>query len=466
MEKKNLFYKMKSFFEKNGRMALLLLFVLELLLMIFITPNKFDDEFFLNKAIEGHTFEYLIDRYNTWTSRVVLEFVLIVLFKISKVSWMVLQALMVTLIGYSLSKIFIKDNKKELNFMLVSMILIYPLNVMASAGWATTTTVYTWPLALGLYALIPIKRIWNGEKMTILQYCLSSLAILYAADNEQVCALLLGFYLLYTVIMIFKDKKIHPYMIVQCLIIIGCMIFILTCPGNYVRKSNEIERYFQDMEMYTVLDKVALGFTSTMGLIIGEETIVFILMSSIINIYVFTHYKERIYRIVSILPLISVIILGLLVGPENPDLLGRVFPFMYSFRTLLVSQEVFLTASTCNNLLYATPLIFSMIFFICTGMSILLLYNNLKDNVPLLLYLAGLASRIIIGFSPTIFASGARTMIFFEFAMISIAIITWQKIIKDNKVDKKLINKAEIAIKFTAVVQYLNVLFCILFTQK
>ena len=169
MEKKNLFYKMKSFFEKNGRMALLLLFVLELLLMIFITPNKFDDEFFLNKAIEGHTFEYLIDRYNTWTSRVVLEFVLIVLFKISKVSWMVLQALMVTLIGYSLSKIFIKDNKKELNFMLVSMILIYPLNVMASAGWATTTTVYTWPLALGLYALIPIKRIWNGEKMTILQ---------------------------------------------------------------------------------------------------------------------------------------------------------------------------------------------------------------------------------------------------------------------------------------------------------
>ena len=57
-------------------------------------------------------------------------------------------------------------------------------------------------------------------------------------------------------------------------------------------------------------------------------------------------------------------------------------------------------------------------------------------------------------------------MIFFEFAMISIAMITWQNIIKDNKVDKKLINKAEIAIKFTAVVQYLNVLFCILFTQK
>ena len=434
--------------------------------MVFITPNKFDDEFFLDKAIEGHTFEYLVERYNTWTSRIVLEFMLIILFKISKVSWMVLQALMVTLIGYSLSKLFVKDNKNELNFMLISMILIYPLNVMASAGWATTTTVYTWPLALGLYALIPIKKIWEGEKIPVFQYIFSSLAILYAADNEQVCALLLGFYLLYTLLMILKDKKIHPYMIIQCLIIIGCLIFILTCPGNYVRKTNEIERYFQDMEMFTMLDKIALGFTSTMGLIIGEEMIVFLLMSAIINIYVFTHYKERIYKIVSIFPLVSVIILSLLVGPQNPDMLGRVFPFMYSFRTLIVSEKVFLTASTCNNLLYAMPLIFSLVFFICTGMSILLLYKNLKDNIPVLLYLSGLASRIIIGFSPTVFASGARTMIFFEFAMIAISIISWQKIIKDTKTDKKLINKAEIAIKFTAVVQYLNVLFCILFTQK
>ena len=466
MEKENIFFKIKNFFKENGRLALLILFVLELILMVFITPNKFDDEFFLDKAIEGHTFEYLVERYNTWTSRIVLEFMLIILFKISKVSWMVLQALMVTLIGYSLSKLFVKDNKNELNFMLISMILIYPLNVMASAGWATTTTVYTWPLALGLYALIPIKKIWEGEKIPVFQYIFSSLAILYAADNEQVCALLLGFYLLYTLLMILKDKKIHPYMIIQCLIIIGCLIFILTCPGNYVRKTNEIERYFQDMEMFTMLDKIALGFTSTMGLIIGEEMIVFLLMSAIINIYVFTHYKERIYKIVSIFPLVSVIILSLLVGPQNPDMLGRVFPFMYSFRTLIVSEKVFLTASTCNNLLYAMPLIFSLVFFICTGMSILLLYKNLKDNIPVLLYLSGLASRIIIGFSPTVFASGARTMIFFEFAMIAISIISWQKIIKDTKTDKKLINKAEIAIKFTAVVQYLNVLFCILFTQK
>ena len=102
MEKENIFSKIKSFFEKNGRVALLILFVLEVLLVIFITPNRFDDEFFLGKAVDGNTFEYLADRYNTWTSRIILEFVEVSIFKLSKYAWMLVEALMVTLVGYSL----------------------------------------------------------------------------------------------------------------------------------------------------------------------------------------------------------------------------------------------------------------------------------------------------------------------------------------------------------------------------
>ncbi len=466
MEKENVFSKIKEFFKKNGRNALLILFLLEVLLVIFITPNRFDDEFFLEKAADGNTLGYLADRYNTWTSRIILEFVEVSIFKFSKYTWMLIEALMVTLVGYSLSKLIIKDNQNELNFMLLAMILLYPMNVMASSGWATATIVYMWPLALGLYSLIPIKKIWNHEKVGIVQYILSSLALIFAANNEQACALLFGFYLVFSILLILKDKKINLYMTIQVVLLILSLVFIFTCPGNYVRKADEIPKYFQDMEMYNLLDKIGLGLTSTVGLIIREEMVVFLLMSSIINIYVFTHYKEKLYRIVSIIPLVSVIILSLLVGPKNPDLLGRVFPFMYSFKTLITCEQVFLTAATSNNLLYATPLIFAFVFFICTALSLLLVYKSLKNNLPLLLFLAGLCSRIMIGFSPTVFASGARTMIFFEFAMIAISMIIWQEMFKENKMDKKVMNKAEVAIKFLSVVQYLNVLFCILFTQK
>ena len=311
-----------------------------------------------------------------------------------------------------------------------------------------------------------IKKIWYKEKIKKFEFPLFLLSLLYVANNEQVCALLLGFYLVFGILMILRDKKIHPFMVIQFVVIILSLIFILTCPGNSVRTVKEIKDDFKDMEMLSVLDKFALGLTSTNGLIISGEIETTILMVSLINVYIFTHYKEKLYRIVSMIPLVSIIALGLLVGPENADLFGKVFPFIYSFRILVTSEQVFLTAATSNNLLYALPVIYAFINFICIGLSLTLIFKKLRGNLALLIYLAGLASRMIMGFSPTVFKSGARTMIFFEFAMISIALLIYQELDKDTKVDKKIMNKVDLIIKFSAVIQYLNILFCILFTQK
>ncbi len=458
--------KVKNFFKENGRMVLLIIFILELILMVFITPNRYDDAYYIEKAKDGNVSEYIRMRYTTWSSRLLSEITIIGMFKLSKYMWMIIEALMSVLICYSMSELLIKDNKDKYNYMLLAMVLLYPMNVMASCGWATTTIVYYWSVALGLYSLIPIKKIWYQEKIKKFEYPLFLLSLLYVANNEQVCALLLGFYLVFGILMIMRDKKIHPFMVIQFTIIIVSLIFILTCPGNSVRTAKEIKDDFKDMGMLNVLDKIALGLTSTNGLIIIEEIVVPLLMISLINVYIFTHYKEKIYRIVAMIPLVSIIALGLLVGPENSDLLGKVFPFIYSFRILVTSQQVFLTAATSNNLLYVLPVIYAFINFICIGLSLTLIFKKLRGNLALLIYLAGLASRMIMGFSPTVFKSGARTMIFFEFAMISIAMLIYQELDKDTKVDKKIMNKVDLVIKFSAVVQYLNVLFCILFTQK
>ena len=458
--------KVRDFFKQNGRMVLVIIFILELILMVFITPDRYDDAYYLGKAKEGDIFEYIKMRYATWSSRLLSEITIISMFRVSKYLWMILEALMSVLICYSMSELFIKDNKEKYNYMLLAMVLLYPMNVMASCGWATTTIVYYWSVALGLYSLIPIKKIWYQEKIKKFEFPLFLLSLLYVANNEQVCALLLGFYLVFGILMILRDKKIHPFMVIQFVVIILSLIFILTCPGNSVRTVKEIKDDFKDMEMLSVLDKFALGLTSTNGLIISGEIETTILMVSLINVYIFTHYKEKLYRIVSMIPLVSIIALGLLVGPENADLFGKVFPFIYSFRILVTSEQVFLTAATSNNLLYALPVIYAFINFICIGLSLTLIFKKLRGNLALLIYLAGLASRMIMGFSPTVFKSGARTMIFFEFAMISIALLIYQELDKDTKVDKKIMNKVDLIIKFSAVIQYLNILFCILFTQK
>lgn len=453
--------KIQKFFQ-NGRGAIFALFILELFLSIFITPNKYDDKTFLESVTGTTIWSYVAPRYFTWTSRFLIEYTLCGVLKISKYLWILIEALMVTLAGYSISKIFVKDNKKENNIMLLFMILIYPITIMNSAGWAATTVNYMWPLATCLFALIPIRKIWDEEKIKWWEYPLYTLALIFAGNQEQTCAILCGTYILFTILMIIKNKKIHPYMIIQTLIIIASLIFILTCPGNYVRNEQEIEENFNDFEMLTFLDKLSLGFTSTMGLIIEKGDLVYTLLSLLVVIYVFSNYKEKVYRIVSVIPLFSIFITCFSMYITN-----LMFPYFGAFRELITEEKVMLNAANCNNLLNTIPLIFAFTNMICLSLSILLIFKNLKNNIAILVFLVGLASRVIIGFSPTVFSSSDRTMIFFQFAMIIVSILIWQELIKKNdKLDKKIQKRTEFIIKSAGVLQYINVFICILMTQK
>ena len=163
--------KVKNFL-KEGRGELIAIFILHLILMFFITPNKYDDKVFLESVTGTSVWSYVGPRYYTWSSRLIIEFMLCSVLKISKYLWILIEALMVTLAGYSISKLFVKNNesKKENTIMLISMILIYPIMLMNGAGWAATTINYMWPLATGLFALIPIRKIWDEEKIKFWQY--------------------------------------------------------------------------------------------------------------------------------------------------------------------------------------------------------------------------------------------------------------------------------------------------------
>ena len=453
--------KFKKFLE-NGRGVILALFILELALTIFVTPNKFDDKTFIDNIASNSIISYVGPRYFWWTSRTIIEFTLCLVLKTSKYLWILLEALMVTLAGYSISKLFIKDNKKENNIMLLFMILVYPLDVMNSAGWAATTTNYMWPLALGLFSLIPIRKIWDGEKIKFWQYPLYTLALLYACNQEQTCAIIVCLYLLFTVITTIRDKKLHPYLLIQTLFTIASLLFILTCPGNYERQASEISENFKDIGMLSTLDKLGLGFTANFSEIFTKGDLVFLMFTGLIYVYIMTNYKDKLYRVVAAIPFLSI-----LVSHYFRRLTEKFFPFINLFFDEFGTKDVKLTAANCNNLFNVLPIVFSLGITICIVLSLLLIFKKLKNNVALLIFLAGLASRVMMGFSPTVFVSGERTRIYFDFAMIIASLLVWLEFKKNTeKIDIRSINRTEKAIQLAGVFQYINVLVCILLTQK
>lgn len=216
-------------------------------------------------------------------------------------------------------------------------------------------------------------------------------------------------------------------------------------------------RRFIDFEMLTFLDKFVLGITSTFGEIIANQDIVYTLLTTLLTIFVFSNYKEKLYRVVALFPLISILTLGHL----SPITFG-IFPELETFYELITVKDVILTVENCNEVYYTIPIIFACANFICIGMSLLLLSKKYSHNLPLLIYFAGLASRIIIAFSPTVFVSKTRTMIFFDFAMIIISYIIWQMLDKKNK----KIDFVSACIKIAAGMQYTNTLIYIYSNKK
>lgn len=456
---------------ENGRGVLILLFVLELFLTIFITPNTYDDEWFIkqitdelnvetNEVIEHSIPEFLENRYHNWSSRIIIEFVLCSVLKTSKYLWILIQCLMAVLACYSLSKLFVKEDKTKNNFMLMSMILIYPYYTMHQTGWASTSINYLWPLATGLFALIPIKKAWDNEKIKWWQFPLYWAALIFAANQEQMSALILGFYLVFTALMIArKDKKAKAYMFINTILALISIVFILTCPGNEIRQAEELYR-FKGYEMLSFIEKFVLGFTSTFGNIIEKQNTVYVLLTTLMVLYVFINYKEKLYRVVASIPLLSVLLLGTFL-----PILNGMFPYLSTFSNLVTEKNVLLTVANCNNIYYTFPIIFAFGNFICIGMTLLLIFKTLKSNVALLTFLAGLASRIIIAFSPTVFLSKTRTMIFFDFSMIVVAYLIWEKLSKE-KDHQKLIDITNTLIKAAATIQVLNTIIYIYSRQK
>lgn len=450
-------------FLKDGRSIILILFILQLVLNFFITPDRYDDSWFIDQLENTSIIDFVKSRYYEWSSRVIIETVLCLILSLSRYVWIVLNSLMITLIGYSISKLFVKENKQEMNIMIALLVLIYPLDRMHEAGWGATTINGLWPLALGLFSMIPIRKIFDGEKIKGYMYPLYSLALIYAGNQEQSCMILLAVYVLFTILLVLRDKnKIHPFMIVQTVLIVLSLIFVLTCPGNYIRTNTEIAMNYPDFETLTLLDKVSMGVTTTISLMLVNSNIIFLVFSIIIALYICTCYKSTLYKIVSIIPFVAILVLGIF-----KDIFVRIFPHLQLLIDIMNVQKPMIDASNYRNIINSLPIILSFVIIFSFVLSIILIFKKLKNNTAIVIFGVGLVSRVVMGLSPTIFASTNRTFIFLEFGMLIITFLIWQEFIKltSDKTERKVQIRLYNIIGIAAIVQYINTLLFILATQ-
>jgi len=167
--------------------------------------------------------------YLNWSSRIII-YAAGSFFLHHKILWSIANSAVLTAAAALLSYLFADIKNRKYNLLACAFVLVYPFYHMASAGYISTTINYLWPLVAGLAALIPLKKHAPPR-----EYPLYMLALIYAANLEQMAVIL---FIVYGVFII-KGKTFKSFLSVQAALALACLVFIFTCPGNYARLSVE-----------------------------------------------------------------------------------------------------------------------------------------------------------------------------------------------------------------------------------
>lgn len=441
-----------KFFKKYY--PLIILFVIILAFNIFIDIRKADFLWFLDKANTTNLFDYLVGRYHDWTSRLIVEFVLVGILKLNYIIiFKTLNTLVMFLIPFLILKIFFKEINVKNQLLVITLYLCYNFRLMNSAGWYATLINYMWPLLCLLVGLIPIKNYLNNKNEKWYLNLIYIANIIFACNQEQTCAILFGVYLIFFIFTII-NKRISKFSIISLIISLSSLFFILTCPGNAVRNISETAIHYPQYANFGFAQKVYLGFTTIMTEYLINYNVLLFILCLIACIIIFKTKKNVFSKTISLFPLGIIIAFNFMDGlimklVPNFGIIKSVF-FEENLKNFASSKKMIILL-TSFSIVFLSSIIHS-IFTVLSDKEKISFKTFLKKYYILFLFLIGLASRLIIGFSSTIFISGFRTNIFFDFSIILTIILLVQKYYKELK------NELKYIISFSSIISIINVI--------
>lgn len=358
------------------------------------------DELWFSKHEIG--FDYFYLRYNTWSSRLLIETAVIffshhysLFFIALGISYLSLPfAFFIILNSLWPQLAFHKIN----SFVLCVAISIFiPYFELTSAGIIATATNYYLPMVSMSWL---VALLFTFKRFSICKAITVALLGLFAFNHEQYG--LFGFLLLVPLYLSKKtDRKLF---VVIAVIAILSLIFHLTCPGNNARLHQEIN-WLPEFAFYSLLDKLSLGIVLFAERIaVFNKIIVYVLTFSILLSSLFkvsSSFKQRIFFV--LLSIFVVYLLKLVIA-DVPDVLLKSKDAIFDNVSLK-----FITASV---------LYFAILFIVfCAGGK--QKFTNIALSYTLCV---SIAVTVLISWSPTMFASGLRTGFLFASVACFIAL--------------------------------------------
>ncbi len=414
--------KIKRILKKSNPASLVVtcMLMFALFFIAHINLDYYGDDYVFRDLLEENGFiKTLSIRWKTWTSRLIIESVLLLVTQNIWI-WKIINSFMLLLLVIAISKLLfvnITVGKLTITFLIVHL---YPFNDMYAAGWMATTINYLWPLTLMSIAFIPLQKIKTDDgsfqKKSLLLYTICAIA---STNNEQVTfiTLIVGFLSFGYILFTRKTKNFYP--LILCIIGLISVLIICICPGNQARTSTDISIYSPHWNIMHFYDKMFIAIQTTSAVLLKNTYILVIALSLLFTIGL---YRKKI-TIDSII--LFSFFAALLLIRFICNIMGTIILPLFAYQPSETNLYYPLVPSILLFLLHSTVL-FSYPFLIWKIIG--------KVSIPIIIIiLIGIASRILVGFSPTFIASGNRTMIFYYFALLFSILYMINLIIKHKK---------------------------------
>jgi len=409
---------------------------------------------------------YLVHRYQTWSSRMLMEVMIYGVGGLMPKSWRILDPLVFTLLVYSLFRLLPVGNPRTRSFLVCCLTFMYPFLNMSTAGWIATSMSYLWPLAFGFFSMIPIKKMICGEKIRWYEIPLYLIATLIACATEQGSAVEFGTFFVMGIYLIYKKQfRYRTLLIAQWAISVIGLIVVVTCPGNKVRSIQETARWFPAYGSYSMVHKLELGFSSSLYRFILEPNLIFLAFSAFLAAAVFLRKKSAVLCVLSCVPFG----VNLICGFGRP-LLANLAP---NLAQALGEMQMYGSTGKYDNIgdhraLLVIVLLDALMALVCL-IILISLWNAFSSRehalLGIFLVLMGFAASMSMSFSPTIYASVDRPHIYFYFAFVCSAVLLYGECSKaaDPVLKARLRSPVLAAMALMGAVSFMNLLFTVQF---
>lgn len=389
--------------------VLFALFAVQMVMHLNVDNLLLDDWVFFSVLEQGESIPaWLLNRWQTWSSRLLIEGVLCLITH-SIWAFRVLDSAAMVLMAWAVCRLAGGGKRPDMLALSALLVTVIPFYIVRSTGWMATSLNYYWPLAAAAAALIPLAdSLWN-QKTSCAMGAAAVVLAAFGASQEQISALIMGSYLVLGGYLALRDRRIRALHAAIFAVAAGQLILHLTCPGNAVRTGESIALVnLRDYVQFSLIDKLSIGLTSTTALLFYTYCPVLLACGALVCAAITARRRGPAAHLLALAAAAFVLRGYLAYLTQNVSGLAgsnRPFRVMLDYSLLLGPARI------------GEPVYMIMVFAsVCVlGLMALALYLSIGHR-PMALcavfaYAIGFAARMALAFSPTVVESGERTML-------------------------------------------------------